>query len=153
MPSTSIFQQSVTIQAHPVVVDRCFTDLRQMHRWLNPALRCDPIDPWDTQVGRRCRFVLRLPLWEPSLHCTVIERQPGLIVWAFEGFFRGQDRWEYDPTPEGTHLLNRFEFEIPNPVVAWGFQQIAAPWTRRDMEAQLHRLKEVAETQAPSAAP
>lgn len=147
MASPTVFQQSITIQADPTKVDRCFTDLDWMHRWLNPALRCEPIDPWDTQPGSRCRFILQIPLWQPSLHCTVATREPGLIVWAFEGFFQGQDRWQYDRTPQGTVLLNRFEFEIPNPVVAWGFHRVAAPWTRRDMQAQLQRLKALAEAQ------
>jgi hypothetical protein len=29
--------------------------------------------------------------------------------------------------------------------VGWGFQQFAAKWTKKDMEAQLRRLKRVAE--------
>lgn len=148
MPSPTVFQQSVIIQSAPGVVDRCFTDLAWMHRWLNPALRCEPIDPWNTQMGSRCRFKLQLPLWQPSLHCTVITREPGLIIWAFAGFFQGQDRWQYDPTPQGTVLTNRFEFVIPNPLVDWGFRTVAAPWTQRDMQAQLQRLKHLAETQA-----
>lgn len=145
MADTTIFQQSITIQAPPTVVDSCFTDLTRMHQWLNPALRCDPIDPWDTQVGSRCWFRLQLPLWHPSLHCTVAAREPGVIVWAFDGFFQGQDRWQYDPTPQGTVLLNRFEFVIPNALVSWGFKTVAAPWTQRDMQAQLQRIKALAE--------
>ncbi len=82
---------------------------------------------------------------QPSLLSTVIERQPGLIVWDFKGFFAGQDRWECIPEEGGTRLLNRFEFEIPNPLVAFGFNQFAADWTKQDMEAQLRRLKQVAE--------
>ncbi|QQE66310.1 polyketide cyclase/dehydrase [Leptolyngbya sp. BL0902] len=148
MSTATVFQQSITIRADPARVDRCFTDLDWMHRWLNPALRCEPIDPWDIQPGSRCRFQLQIPLWQPSLRCTVVDRAPGLIVWAFEGFFHGQDRWQYDPTPQGTILLNRFEFEIPNPLVAWGFHQVAAPWTQRDMQAQLQRLKTLAEGQS-----
>ncbi len=145
MPHPTVFEHSVLIQADPAVVDRCFTDLAWMHRWLNPALRCEPIDPWDTQPGSRCRFRLQIPLWQPSLQCTVVDRAPGRIIWAFEGFFQGQDRWQYDLTPGGTLLLNRFEFDIPNPLVAWGFHHIAAPWTQRDMQAQLQRLKALAE--------
>ncbi len=148
MSDPTVFQQSITIQVEPAVVDRCFTDLARMHQWLNPALRCEPIDAWDTQVGSRCWFRLQVPLWQPSLHCTVVERGPGLIVWAFDGFFQGQDRWQYDPTPQGTVLLNRFEFVIPNALVSWGFQTVAAPWTRRDMQAQLQRLKALAEAQS-----
>jgi hypothetical protein len=46
---------------------------------------------------------------------------------------------------KGTRLLNRFEFEIPNPLVSWGFNTFAASWTQNDMKAQLRRLKRVAE--------
>ncbi len=41
--------------------------------------------------------------------------------------------------------MNRFEFIIPNPIIKWGFNQFAAPWTKNDMQAQLRRLKRVAE--------
>jgi hypothetical protein len=89
--------------------------------------------------------VIQIPLWQPILRSTVIEREPGLIVWGFNGFFKGCDRWECQPNDQGTMLLNRFEFEIPNPVVAFGFNQFAAGWTKADMEAQLRRLKQVAQ--------
>ncbi|NES86434.1 MAG: SRPBCC family protein, partial [Moorea sp. SIO2B7] len=49
------------------------------------------------------------------------------------------------PTSQKTKLLNRFEFEIPNPLVSWGFNNFAANWTKKDMKAQLRRLKQVAE--------
>jgi hypothetical protein len=44
-------------------------------------------------------------------------------------------------------LVNRFEFQIPNPLVAFGFNQFAANLTKADMQAQLRRLKRVAEEQ------
>jgi hypothetical protein len=116
-----------------------------MHRWLNPALRCEPLGIGILNVGGRSRFVIQSPLWQPTLHSTVVEREPGLIVWQFTGFFEGQDRWECRPVEAGTLLLNRFEFIIPNPVVAFGFQWFAAKWTQQDMAAQLKRLKQVAE--------
>jgi len=120
-----------------------------MHRWLNPALRCDPVGEWRTEVGHRFDFKLKVPLLAPTLPSTVVEREPGLIVWEFDGFFRGRDRWECQPeekgAAKGTRLLNRFEFTIPNPLVNFGFQQFAAKWTKQDMESQLQRLKQVAE--------
>jgi hypothetical protein len=96
-------------------------------------------------VGSEFDFKLKIPLLAPTLRSTVIERQPGLIVWGFDGFFRGCDRWECQPETQGTTLLNRFEFTIPNPLVHFGFQQFAASWTKQDMESQLQRLKQVAE--------
>ena len=116
-----------------------------MHRWLNPLLRCEPIGDWDTSVGSRSRFIILIPLLKPTLISVVIEREPGLIVWGFQGFFQGRDRWECQPIPSGTKLINRFEFEIANPLIEFGFNRFAATFTKADMEAQLRRLKGVAE--------
>lgn len=140
------FEQSVFVRASAATVERCITEYALMHEWLNPALRCEPFgDRWTTDLGGKSRFVIQIPWLEPTLVSTVVEREPGLVVWAFDGFFRGQDRWECQPTDIGTQLLNRFEFSIPNPLVSFGFKTFAASWTQADMKAQLQRLKGVAE--------
>lgn len=148
MSTRQVFEHSISIRASATDVEQCFTRQDLMHRWLNPALRCEPIGDWNTDLGGRSQFLIQLPLWQPSLLSTVVEREPGLIVWAFDGFFKGQDRWECCPDPSGTILINRFEFEVPNPIVNAGFNWFAASWTKRDMAAQLGRLKQVAETLA-----
>lgn len=145
MSSHQVFEQSIRIRASATVVDRCITDRELMHRWLNPALRCEPVGDWDTRVGSRSRFILQIPVLQPSLNCVVAEREPGLIVWQFQGFFQGRDRWECQPQGSDTYLINRFEFKIPNPLIEYGFNRFAANWTKQDMEAQLRRLKRVAE--------
>ncbi len=145
----NIYEQSVFIRATATRVERCFTEQKLMHQWLNPALVCEPVGEWRTAVGSEFNFKLKVPLLAPTLPSTVIEREPGLIVWEFDGFFRGRDRWECQPETQsgitGTTLLNRFEFTIPNPLVSFGFKQFAASWTQKDMESQLQRLKQVAE--------
>lgn len=145
MSAKRLFEQSIYIRASATSVERCLTDLELMHRWLNPALRCEPVGKWDTEVGGRSRFTIQIPLLKPTLQSRVVEREPGVVVWAFDGFFVGRDRWECQPQIEGTLLLNRFEFEIPNALVAWGFDTVAASFVQDDMQAQLRRLKRVAE--------
>lgn len=146
MTDSQFFEQAIQIRANATLVERCITDRALMHQWLNPALRCEPVgDTWNTDLGGKSRFVIQIPWVEPTLMSTVVERSPGLIVWEFQGFFSGRDRWECQPNETGTHLLNRFEFSIPNPLVAFGFKTFAASWTKQDMEAQLTRLKQVAE--------
>jgi hypothetical protein len=146
MSSPTTFEQSIQINASATIVEKCLMDLELMHRWLNPILRCEPIGrQWSTTLGSRSRFYLKIPLIEPTLKSTVVERKPGTIVWEFQGFFQGRDRWECQPNKEGTLLVNRFEFNIANPVIAWGFNNFAANWTKNDMKAQLRRLKKVAE--------
>lgn len=139
------FEQSIQINATSTVVERCITEQILMHRWLNPALRCEPVGEWSTNIGSRSRFIIQIPLLQPTLDSLVVEREPGLIVWEFQGFFQGRDRWECQPNERGTHLLNRFEFDVPNPLISWGFNTFAANWTQNDMKAQLRRLKGVAE--------
>ncbi|MEH1938664.1 MAG: SRPBCC family protein [Nostoc sp.] len=145
---SQVLEQSIQINATATVVERCISDLALMHRWLNPVLRCEPVGTaWSTDVGSESRFIIQIPLLKPTLNSVVVERQPGLVVWEFKGFFQGRDRWECQPIEKGTLLLNRFEYDIPNPLVSWGFNTFAASWTKEDMQAQLRRLKRVAEEQ------
>ena len=141
------FQQSIEINATPEQVERCFTDHGMMHRWLNPALRCDPVgESWQVTVGAKSRFVLNIPVLEPCLMNEVVVREPQTIVWRFSGFFVGTDRWQWHSLGDDrTYLDNTFTCTIPNPFVSFGFRTIAAAWTRRDMRQQLQRLKQVAE--------
>ncbi len=145
MEYSQVFEQSIYINASATSVERCITDNQLMHFWLNPMLKCEPVGRWSTQLGARSRFVIQLPLLQPTLESSVVEREPGLVVWEFRGFFLGRDRWECFPQGNGTLLTNRFAFRIPNPVIAFGFNQFAAKMTKNDMEAQLQRLKNVAE--------
>ncbi len=140
------FQQSIYIEAPIPVVDKTITDQALMQRWLNPALRCESDGPWSSNLGSKTRFLIQVPLVQPTLHSTVIERQEGLVVWQFHGFFTGCDRWECLPEISGTRLVNRFEFAIDNPLISFGFWTFAATWTQNDMFAQLKRLKQVAES-------
>ena len=145
MAAAQVFEQSIQIHASATAVERCITDRDLMHRWLNPALRCEPVGEWSTALGSESLFIIQVPLIQPKLRSVVVTREPGLVVWQFKGFFKGRDRWECQPTAQGTCLINRFEFEIPNPVVRFGFNTFAASWTQEDMQAQLRRLKRVAE--------
>jgi hypothetical protein len=145
MSFNQVFEHSIVIKACERIVERCFTEQDLMHRWLNPLLRCDPIGEWNTNIGAKSRFLIKIPLIKPTLESVVIERQSGLVVWQFEGFFQGCDRWQCEATDQGTILTNRFEFTIPNPLVSWGFKYFAASLTKKDQEAQLKRLKQVAE--------
>jgi hypothetical protein len=145
MDDYQVFEQSIAISAPITWVDRTLTDRELMHRWLNPRLRCEPVGEWCTDIGAQSRFIIQVP-FSPTLNSTVVERHLGLVVWAFDGFFQGRDRWECSLEGGQTHLCNRFSFKIPNPVVDFGFQTFAAAWTRQDMQAQLMRLKAVAES-------
>ncbi|OCR02299.1 polyketide cyclase [Oscillatoriales cyanobacterium USR001] len=147
MSHCQVFEQSIEIIASPKIVEFCISDRALMHQWLNPLLRCEPVGNWSTDLGSRSRFIIKIPILHPTLDSIVLERKPGLIIWGFTGFFQGRDRWECQPIETGTRLINRFEFEISNPLIRFGFNQFAAPWTKADMQAQLKRIKKLAEAQ------
>jgi hypothetical protein len=144
-PSSQTFKHGIKIDANCGEVEKCLIDRDLMHQWLNPLLKCEPIGEWGMELGAKSRFLIDLKLWQPSLTSTVIERSPNLVVWSFEGFFVGHDRWEWLEQDQQTLLTNAFTFTIPNPLVKFGFNLFAAPLTRRDMQQQLMRFKQVAE--------
>ncbi len=146
MSNPQIFEQSILINTSATIVERCITERELMHKWLNPLLQCESVGEWSTKLGSKMRFMINIPLIQPTLKTVIIEREPGLIVWGFDGFFQGSDRWECLPNSEGTLLINRFEFIIPNPVVTFGFNLFAAKFTQKDMITQLRRLKRIAES-------
>lgn len=150
---TQTFTQSIDIAATPEQVEQTFTELDLMQRWLNPMLVCTPVGPWSTDVGSRSQFVVKVPIATLVLENRVIDRAPGLVVWEFDGFFRGIDRWECHKIDTGintgTRLTNSFSFDIPNPLIRFGFNTFAKRLTARDMTDQLQRLKTVAEDLRP----
>ena len=146
---TQTFTQSIDIAATPEQVEQTFTELGLMQRWLNPMLVCTPVGPWSTDVGSRSQFVVKVPIATLVLENRVIDRAPGLVVWEFDGFFRGIDRWECHKINTGTRLTNSFSFDIPNPLIRFGFNTFAKRLTARDMTDQLQRLKTVAEDLRP----
>ncbi len=145
--SSQQFVQSIEINASPQIVEHCLRSRVLMHKWLNPLLRCEPVGDWSTEVGSRSKFIIKIPIVKPTLDAVVKAQKPGLIVWEFTGFFQGSDFWEYKHIAQGTLLVNTFKFEIPNPIIRWGFNVFAASLTKMDMQSQLQRLKSVAETQ------
>ena len=145
-PWSQTFTQSIDIAASPEQVERTFTELDLMQRWLNPMLVCLPVGQWSTDVGSQSQFVVKVPIGSLALENQVIDRGPGLVVWSFDGFFRGVDRWECHKIDAGTCLTNSFSFDVPNPLIRFGFNTFAKRLTARDMTDQLQRLKVVAES-------
>jgi hypothetical protein len=137
-----VWEQSIQINASAVVVDRCITELNLLQRWMISS--CEPMGEWCVTVGSYSRLVVKLSLFQFNLSRIVIVREPGLIVWGFDGFITGRDRWECRPHERGTLLVNRWELQTSN-LAGWGWRRWAGNWTADEMETQLMRLKYVAE--------
>lgn len=66
MSPGQVFEQSIQINASAAIVEHCISERTLMHRWLNPALRCEPVGDWSTDVGSRSRFVIQIPVLKPT---------------------------------------------------------------------------------------
>jgi Polyketide cyclase / dehydrase and lipid transport len=137
-----VLEQSIQINASAVVVDRCVTDRSLQRRWLshNYELMGDGI----VAVGSYSRLAVNLPLFQFTLSRIVVVREPGLVVWGFDGFITGRELWECRPHERGTLLVNRWELQTSN-LIGWGWHKFARQPITDEMVAQLKRLKYVAE--------
>ncbi len=137
-----VWEQSIQINTSAVVVDRCITELNLLRQWMSSS--CEPIGDWSVSIGSYSRLVVKLSLFQFNLSRIVVVREPGLIVWGFDGLITGRDRWECRPHEQGTLLVNRWELQTSN-LAGWGWRRLASNWTADEMANQLRRLKYLAE--------
>jgi hypothetical protein len=137
-----VWEQSIQINASAVVIDRCITELDLQRRWRSGS--CDPVGEWSVAVGSYSRLMVKVSWFEFSLNRTVVVREPGLVVWSFDGLLTGRDQWECRPRATGTLVVNRWELQT-NQAIGWGWHRFNRKWTNDEMAAQLMRLKYVAE--------
>jgi hypothetical protein len=150
MPRSILFQhrtyeRSIQIEATATAVERCFTELDLVSQWLTPMFRCEAIGNWEAAVGNRCHLTIVSRFLRLGTIARVIVREPGSIVWQFEGALRGIDRWECEPNSEGTRLIHSREMTFSNPIFAWLFDRLFLSSTEHQNKVQISRLKAVAE--------
>jgi Polyketide cyclase / dehydrase and lipid transport len=137
-----VLEQSIQINASAVVVDRCVTDPSLQRQWLGSNY--EPMGNGSVAVGSYSRLAINLPLFHFTLSRIVIVREPGLVVWGFDGFITGRELWECRPHERGTLLVNRWELQTSN-LIGWGWHRFARQQLTDEIVTQLTRLKYVAE--------
>jgi Polyketide cyclase / dehydrase and lipid transport len=140
-----LWENAIQINASATLVERCLTELALIQRWRNGLVIMMPIDDWSTVEGSRSRLLLQSSLLPVTLRNRVVHREPGLIVWEFTGWLRGKDCWECLPTDQGTKLVNRWGWQVNNPWLNWWWRYVGSRALKDDIEAQLMRIKYVAE--------
>jgi hypothetical protein len=139
------WERSIQINASALIVDRCLTELDLIQRWRNSLVLTLPIGDWSVAEGSRSRLFLQFSLLPITLRNVVVRREPGLIVWKFTGWLQGYDRWECQPTDRGTRLVNCWEGQMGNRWLDWWWKYFGERAWADDREAQLMRIKYVAE--------
>ncbi len=147
-PFPHLLEEFVVVNAAMDRVETVMTDETLMKRWMSPAVQFIPLDGWNFATGARWR--LRLTGVGPLLEAgyLVVERRPGLILWAFDGFWEGFDAWQWLPwqgNPDQTLIHNRIEYRLRAPGLDLIWPLTIAPLMKLDAQAQMVRLRQVCE--------
>ncbi|MGQ9613884.1 MAG: SRPBCC family protein [Chloroflexus sp.] len=147
-PFPYLLEEFVVVTAPIERVERVMTDEALMKRWMSPVVQFTPLDGWQFERGVRWR--LRLTGVGPLLEAgyVVVERRPGLVLWAFDGFWEGFDAWQWLPWQERsdqTLIHNRVEYRLLVPGLDLIWPLTVAPLMKLDAQAQMGRLRQVCE--------
>ncbi len=147
-PFPHLLEEFVVVNAAMDRVETVMTDETLMKRWMSPAVQFIPLDGWNFATGARWRLQLTGvgPLLEAGY--LVVERRPGLILWAFDGFWEGLDAWQWLPwqgNPDQTLIHNRIEYRLRVPGLDLIWPLTIAPLMKLDAQAQMVRLRQVCE--------
>jgi hypothetical protein len=129
-------------------VEAALTERSLMQRWMSPAVQFVPLaGVWSFATGTRWQLTLSGLGDLLRADYIVQERRPGLILWAFDGFWQGFDAWHWfiGRAPGEIIIQNRIEYELRVPGLAAIWPLTVGPLMGWDARVQMQRLKEVCE--------
>jgi hypothetical protein len=138
-------EEFVVVRAGMDRVEAVMTERALMQRWMSPAVQFRPLGEWGFAAGSRWRLQLTGLGRLVEADYIVYERRPGLILWAFDGFWEGFDAWQWLPAPDRQETLiqNRIEYRILIPGLAQLWPATLGPLMGWDARVQMERLREV----------
>lgn len=146
MDATHLLEEFVVVTAPIERVEAVMTEQALMERWMSSAVRFTPLEGWGFAQGARWHLTLTGLGRLLEAHYVVHERSPGLILWAFDGFWNGFDAWHWRPAGAGTTLIqNRIEYTLRQPILDVVWPATVGPLMGWDARTQMQRLKQVCE--------
>lgn len=143
-----LLEEFIVVSAPMERVDAVMTDRALMLRWMSPAVRFEPLERWSFEQGARWRLTLTGLGRVLEASYRVYDRQPGLILWAFDGFWEGFDAWHWLPhegSSTQTLIQNRVEYTLRIPIMDLLWPATVGPLMGWDAKVQMRRLKSVCE--------
>lgn len=142
-----IQEEFVVVRADMARVEAVMTERDLTERWMSRAVRFAPVGAWSFEQGAQWHLQLTGlgRLFEAAY--VVYERRPGLILWAFEGFWEGFDAWQWMPAADrpATIIQNRLEYTLRIPGLAQLWPATIGPLMGWDARVQMERLRDVCE--------
>ncbi|HEV3220083.1 MAG TPA: SRPBCC family protein [Candidatus Acidoferrales bacterium] len=150
----SVVEQTIEIAAPPNEVFVFFVPQR-MPYWYGAEMDCHlEVLGGESDFGaaQKVRVSGHFKGWlakKEVSHTAVIVRYetPDVLEWRFEDAYgvRGLERWELEPTPSGTRVAMRSEYEMPGRaarIADWLITRHAVARRNRDYLARLKKLAE-----------
>jgi hypothetical protein len=146
---THLLEEFVLVKAPMERVEAVMTEQAYMRRWMSGAVQFTPLDGWRFDQGARWQLTLSGLGRLLEAHYIVHERRPGLVLWAFDGFWEGFDAWHWLPSGPGQVLIqNRVEYTLRLPILDLAWPATVGPLMGWDARAQMQRLKQICEESA-----
>lgn len=143
---THLLEEFVVVAAPMERVETVMTAQGHMRRWMSGAVQFTPLDGWRFDAGARWKLTLSGLGRLLEAYYIVHERRPGLVLWAFDGFWEGFDAWHWLPADQGRTLIqNRVEYALRLPALDLVWPATVGPLMGWDARAQMQRLKQVCE--------
>lgn len=141
-----LLEEFVVVTAPLERVEAVMTERELMRRWMSGAVQFTPLEGWRFDQGARWRLSLtglgRLLEADYIVH----ERRPGLVLWAFNGFWEGFDAWHWMAQTSGQTLIqNRVEYTLRLSALDLIWPATVGPFMGWDAKLQMQRLKQVCE--------
>jgi hypothetical protein len=141
-----LLEEFVVVSAPMERVEAVMTERALMRRWMSSAVQFTPLEAWSFAQGARWHLTLTGLGRLLEAHYVVHERRPGLILWAFDGFWDGFDAWHWQPVGQGQTLIqNRVEYTLRLPILDVVWPATVGPLMGWDAKIQMQRLKQVCE--------
>jgi hypothetical protein len=142
-------EEFVVVDAGMDRVEQVMTEQRLMQSWMSSAVQFAPTEgPWSLAQGTRWQLGLTGLGRLLEANYIVYQRQPGLIIWAFDGFWEGLDAWKWMPYQHNTAqtlIQNRIEYDLKIPALDLIWPATIGPLMGWDAKVQMRRLKHVCE--------
>ncbi|MFV9503186.1 MAG: SRPBCC family protein [Oscillochloridaceae bacterium umkhey_bin13] len=145
-PTSHLLEEFVLVKAPMERVEAVMTERDLMRRWMSGAVQFEPLDGWRFDQGAPWRLTLTGLGRILEATYLVQERRPGLVLWAFDGFWEGFDAWHWLPQLDGRTLIqNRVEYRLRLPALDLFWPATVGPLMGWDAKVQMQRLRQVCE--------
>jgi carbon monoxide dehydrogenase subunit G len=140
-------ERTIQIAAPPEAIYDVVMDPKRLGDWVTIHHELDKAPAGKLRKGSRLTQSLKLAGRRFRVNWTVVENDPGRVVWEGRGPVASRARVEYgfSPNGKGTRFSYSNEYELPGGPLGKMAGRAVAKVTEKELEGSLRRLKSLLE--------